>query len=372
MTVTDAGVGGTATRECADVDATPARAPRDPWFDNARATAAVLIVLGHVLERTALDRDTFAAVWAATWPFRIPAYVLLAGWFSSARALDARRVGILVRDLLLVYLLFACVHIAQGRHDVTGSWLADLAFPPLGTWFLLSLFTWRLMLPLVARVPGLLGWAVAAAVLVGFVDGVNWQYSASHTVAMFPLFLLGARLRTTDLRSRLDSARARPAALAFLVAALVCGVAFHELDGVAFAMNDPYASTTLSTWGDPVLRLVLLAAGGAGAVALLTLVPRDRIPFVTYLGTGSMYVYVLHIVVLVELDRSDVLARAGAPAEIAVVVVGTVVACAVLASPPVRAVFRPIVQPRFAWQALARRRSAAQGAGRASSVSTSA
>jgi fucose 4-O-acetylase-like acetyltransferase len=333
----------------------PARHHRDPWFDNTRAVAAVLVALGHVLERVSMDPTTFDALWTGTWPFRIPAYVFLAGWFTSTRPMDVRRFGVLVRDVLLVYVAFVAIDGVQvGREP--GDWLTSLTLPPMGTWFLLSLFTWRLLLSLLDRVPGLLLWSLAAAVVVGWFPDVGPQYSASHTIAMFPVFVLGSRLRRTDLRDLLTSRRSRWFAMLFVAAALCGGVLASGLSNIPFAMNDPYVvDPHLSAATAGLVRAALLVVGALGAIALLTLVPRRRIRYLTYLGTGSMYVYLLHLIVIVELQRHGILAQADTVGEVLFVVAATVLVCAALASPPVRAVFRPIVQPRQVWPFAARR-----------------
>ena len=83
-----------------------------------------------------------------------------------------------------------------------------------------------------------------------------------------------------------------------------------------------------------------------GVLLVLALVPARRVPVMTYVGSGSMYVYLLHLVVLTELDERGVLAAVDTPGEQVLALVVAVPVALLLASPPVRAVARPFVQPR--------------------------
>ncbi len=70
---------------------------------------------------------------------------------------------------------------------------------------------------------------------------------------------------------------------------------------------------------------------------------------VTYLGSGTMYAYLLHLLALTWLRATDSHLCIDSRLEVAGLIVGGVGLAAVLASPPSRAAFGWLVQPRGSW-----------------------
>src|SRR5690606_26626412 len=114
------------------------------------------------------------------------------------------------------------------------------------------------------------------------------------------LFLLGWNLRRIGLRSLIDRRWVRPAAWVTLAGVFAVGIVVNDrLGRAAYAMREDYPG------GGPVEQLphagvrgVLLLYGALGALAMIAVMPRRRIPVLTYLGTGSMYIYVIHALIV--------------------------------------------------------------------------
>ncbi|EDY44147.1 acyltransferase family protein [Streptomyces sp. SPB074] len=172
----------------------PARAKaRDPWFDNTRFVAATLIVVLHTIGSIMSRHEALHAFNVAAWAFRVPAFVVLAGVFSSASPLDSRRLRDLLRTIALPALTFSLLFSLES-YALGGPSTLHLAQLPWTLWFLMSLFCWRLLLPLVAQLrhPLLVTTAVAAG--LGYVEEFGLLFSASRTLVYLPLFWLGRRL----------------------------------------------------------------------------------------------------------------------------------------------------------------------------------
>ena len=325
---------------------------RDPWLDNTRLVAAVLIVVMHVCGQAMARSGVMYELWFASWPVRVSLFVLVAGFFSSAEPLRGRRAVGLLRNVLGVYLatdlLASLLSWATG-----GSFNYTPASPPFALWFLLSLFWWRAMLPLLAHVRYLGVLSVIAALGIGFVTQIGASFSASRTIAYLPLFVLGWYLRRIDLCSLVERAWVRPAAWAVLAVTLGGGALWGgQISRRHYTMRESYAGEGYLEQVPHVgVRAVLLLAGVAGALAMLAVVPRRRIPVLTYLGTGSMYIYVIHALIV----GSSGFRETGwyhevdtVPEMLALIVLAVLVAFA-LGSPPVRWLTRWLIQPRYRW-----------------------
>lgn len=334
--------------------ASPARAAsaRDPWLDNTRFVAAVLIVVMHVCGPAMSRSGVLYELWFASWPLRVPLFALVAGYFSSAEPLRGRRAVALLRNVLGVYLVADLLASLVGRLTGGGFDYSPVT-APFALWFLLALFWWRSLLPLVAHVKLLGPLSVLVAIGAGFVPHIGNEFSASRTLAYFPLFLLGWYLRRVSARELVDRAWVRPAAWAALAGVIAVGVtiATRVGRGVYTMRNDYRGAGVLDQLPDAGLRAALLAWGVAGALALLAVMPRRRVPWVTYLGQGGMYIYVLHALIILGTGfRGAHWYRAiDTVPEMLALIGAAVVGAMLLASPPVRWATRWLVQPSYSW-----------------------
>ncbi len=167
-----------------------AKKVRDPWLDNARIFAAVLIVVMHFAPDLRANSSVVDALYYGLWPMRVPLYVLVAGYFSSAAPLTGRRAVSLLRNIFFVYVAFRLIAMVQGGL-LHGSWNINLATPSFALWFLLALFWWRLTLPLFNHIKYLPAIAVVVAIGAGFLPAFGPEFSASRAIAFWPIFIVG-------------------------------------------------------------------------------------------------------------------------------------------------------------------------------------
>lgn len=334
-----------------DISLAP-RSGRDPWLDNTRLVAAVLIVVMHVAGPAMRRSGELYELWFATWPLRVPLFVIVAGFFSSAEPLRGRRAVGILRNVLGVYLVADLLASVINRLSGSGFDYNPVT-PPFALWFLLSLFWWRSLLPLLAHVRFLGPIAVLAALGAGLLGNVGHAFSASRTIVFFPLFLLGWYLRRIDVRSLLDRVWVRRGAWFVLLGTLVVGATLGtQVSRRTYTMKNDYrGGGIIEQLPSAGVRGALLAFGVVGAIALLAVMPRRRLPVLTYLGTGSMYIYVLHALFVGTsgVRRTDWYLAIDSAGEVALLVLGAVAFALALASPPVRWLTRWFIQPRYRW-----------------------
>lgn len=326
----------------------PRTKTRDPWLDNARLVAAVLIVVSHF---GGLVGDRSGAVeyfYFATWPMRVPLYALIAGYFSSAAPLRGRGALALLRNVLFVYLFFDLV--ASVQTGLLGlGWTFDLGRPSFALWFLLALFFWRLALPVLSRIRFIIPLSIVAALLVGFMPSAGSAFAASRAIGFLPIFLVGWKIREYGLHRLLDRTWVRIASAGFLLgyAGLVALLAqSFTLRQGWMNMQKGYAEPQLESM---LIRGGVITVGVLGAMAMLALTPRRRIAVVTYLGTGSLYIYLLHPPIHRQLRHSGLLDSLDSRAELMLYLSAAALLALLLASKPVRFALRWAVQPRYTW-----------------------
>lgn len=342
--------------------AAPKPRTRTPYWDNARAIAIVLVVIGHAIQPLNSALDLSYATYLAIYAFHMPAFALLAGYFSRADP-SPQQVARVATDILVPYLIFETIWTAirviggapLGWDPTTASWTL---------WFLLALAIFRLLLPLLARLRAPLLVAILVSVATGYFEGVDTTFSLSRALGLLPFFLLGWWLNDRDVIGRLRWLErdrrdrvvvvARGIAVALFVAVFTVALLGTDTSraiglGRMLFYADSYSELGLDGIAGGAVRLAVIGVGVLLTVALLALVPRGAQPY-TWLGAYTLYVYLLHTFPLGALRASE-LTGEGAPALVWYLglLLGAVALTVVLASKPVRLVARPLVEPRVGW-----------------------
>ncbi|WP_371670981.1 acyltransferase family protein [Streptomyces sp. NBC_00289] len=327
--------------------AAPDRA-RNPWWDNARFVSAALIVVLHSIGSIMSRYDALNAFHIATWAFRVPVFVVLAGVFSSGGPLGPRELRTLLRSIVLPALLFSLLFSLE-MYALDHPFTVHVAQLPWTLWFLMSLFCWRLLLPLVVQLRHPLLVTTVVALAVGYVDEFGLMFSASRTLVYLPLFYFGWRLGQGMLRGWFESRWSLPVAVAGVLAAVAGGWLWgREVKGQWLSMRHAYTADTslgLGLEGAWLIRLLVLAAATGLTLCLLRLMPKRRLPLVSALGAGGFTIYLLHPLVILPVRERGLIERADTPLEVAALMAGGVMLAAVLASPWVRRLVRPLTRP---------------------------
>ncbi len=270
---------------------------RSSWLDNAKGVLILVVIWGHLIEQAAPTSPIIAGTYGAIYLFHMPAIVLISGMVTRAE-LDKRALEHIGRKLLFPLVVFQALY---------WPWLAvfkpglghDLFTPLWLLWFLLSLATWRIMLPMFLRVRFPVLVSIGLAVMVGFVDVVDHTLSLSRTFFFFPAFLLGHLYRT-----QIEALAARPSLCGAVLFVLLAGAAGLQVaTGTSVAHlygSTPYSNLTAELLAPALQRLHVILAGIAAAVAFLSLVPRHS-GRLTELGRRTMPVFLLHGFIVVAI-----------------------------------------------------------------------
>ncbi|HWH98149.1 MAG TPA: acyltransferase family protein, partial [Pseudolysinimonas sp.] len=173
---------------------------RIPLWDNARFVCMVLVVMGHAIQRQALDSDTALTLYLLIFSFHIPAFAIISGYFSTASPPGIRQLRRVLTDLVVPYVIFEAIwsviqFFVEGRSF-------NPTLPSWTLWFLLALAIFRVVLPYLALLRWPLAWAVLLSVAVGYFANVDSTLSLSRAIALLPFFVLGWQVRQWGLVDR--------------------------------------------------------------------------------------------------------------------------------------------------------------------------
>lgn len=335
---------------------TPAK-PRMAYWDNAKWVAIALVVVGHTVQPLVTTNDAAQAPYLLIYAFHMPLFGVVSGYFTTDSP-EPRHYAKVVTDLVVPYLVFELIWSCI-RSIVDGQLSFDPTTASWTLWFLLALAAFRLLLPMLARVRWPLAWAVAAAVLVGYWDGVDQTLSTMRIFGMMPFFVLGWELRRTGIVDRWITMR-RTTALRVVAAALLVGtfamfLAFPDLWRSVdmrhwFFLDRPFEDIgNGERWYDGGIRLLIMLCTTLLIVAALVLVPRRRTWFTDW-GSATMYVYLLHTFILFwprEFDLFAEFADAWWMAPVGVIL--GIAITAVLSTQLVRRLTSWLIEPKVPW-----------------------
>ena len=332
---------------------------RVPFWDNARFASIVLVVIGHAIQRQTSDSDNALTLYLFIYAFHMPAFALISGFFSKATPPGARQMRRVLTDIVVPYAIMQGIW-SLVQWLVEGKNAFDPTVPKWTLWFLLALAIFRLVLPYLALLRWPLLWALAASVMVGYFPHVDSTFSLSRAIGILPFFVLGWTLASSTLIDRWLALGTRSVWLIRGLAIAVFGcwfavvvtniTAFREFDlRFWFFYDDSYRALGETSWWAGLLRLGLITLAVVLSAAFLILVPR-RHTFFSVFGQATMYVYLLHSFVLYPIRESGILKDDHASAVwLLTMIFASLAISIVLASPWVRRLFRPLIEPRPSW-----------------------
>ena len=325
----------------------PARAAtqRDPYIDNAKAFLIVLVVIGHVIGTVPATGAHTLTTWV--YLFHMPAFIFLAGLMTKGADLDGPRVRSLVQNVIAPYAVFQVLMLVFDKwvgHEQVNFGVTRFLLPEWPLWFLAALLIWRLLVPVLRRLRGAVLWAVVVSVLAGTTTALGWAFALNRAAAFLPFFVVGLYVD----RRRLVGLTRLPVRIAAVVV-LLLGLALAVVWTDHLSFNWLYWNRSYHELGVPLnhavlVRLGMMVVAAVMTLAVLSLTPRRRL-WVTTWGTFSMYPFLLHGFVVRGFRWWSLDARVDTTHELVLLLLACVALTGLLASRPVRALLRPVVQP---------------------------
>jgi fucose 4-O-acetylase-like acetyltransferase len=337
---------------------TVAQRARVPFWDNARFVCVTMVVIGHAIQRQTADSDNALIVYLFIYAWHMPAFAIISGYFSKTGPPNVRQMKKVVTDILLPYVIMETIWTSV-QFVVEGPRQFNPTQPSWTLWFLLALGIFRLVLPYLALLRWPLFWAVTISVGVGYFENVDTTFSLSRAIGILPFFVLGWKLREWGLvdRFRVMERQAwwlRLSAVGVLAIWLAVVVAFlpawRQMDlRFWFFYDRSYQGLGEDQWWGGLLRLGLIALAVLLSAAFFVLIPRHE-TWMTGFGQGTMYIYLLHSFVLYPIRETGILRDEHSSAMwLVAMILASIAVSIALASPLVRRVFRPLVEPKPNW-----------------------
>ncbi|KMK75060.1 acyltransferase family protein [Alkalihalobacillus pseudalcaliphilus] len=274
------------------------KANRNPYFDNLKFFLIFLVVIGHVISPLKGQEDFLYHLYAMIYIFHMPAFILISGYFSKGY----KKKGYLkktFKKILIPYFIFQIFYSIFYYLNGDKALQFDLFSPHWTMWFLLSLFTWNLLL----FVFGKWRWyGLAAAVLigmgVGFIEQVGTWLSLSRTFVFFPFFFLGFLLKREHIERFKDYRYTPHIGAIILITLFIIVIEFFPEGGIPWLLgSESYREMGRGYVIDAGIRFVQYIATPIVIFAFMAIVPKREFSF-TVIGQRTMSIYLLHGIII--------------------------------------------------------------------------
>ncbi|MDR9853225.1 fucose 4-O-acetylase [Paenibacillus sp. VCA1] len=322
----------------------------ETYFLNLRFLLILTVCIANAIEPLIARMGGLHALYSWIYTFHIPLFVLVTGYFSKG-GLDGPDGRKTLLQIGMQYVIFQSLY---SFLDITLFRVPNIRHsffaPYLLLWFLVSHMGWRLLMLGMRRLPPAGRFAVAAAlgIMVGYLPLDGAWLSISRTFVYLPFYVIGyhvsfdAFMRFFTLKKRFVAAAA--SALLLIVIALT---------GLAPPSGWLYGSMTYMQLGHPewyagAYRLAMYGLQICSAAAFLGWVP-FRQGLLTDLGRRTLYVFLLHGLIIRLAAASGLYGFILHPAAAVPVVAGAALLAFALAQPAVKKAARPVIEPPVTW-----------------------
>jgi fucose 4-O-acetylase-like acetyltransferase len=261
---------------------------RDYLIDNLKFLLISTVVIGHFFEPYITQSAFFKAVFVCIYSFHMPMFVFISGYLSKSTPINFNKI---VTTLLIPYIVFSLLwYIRECVHTKTPYF--DISSPPFHLWYLLSLLSWKLLLPLVQSIKHHIFITFIISLLVGFSPLIGHTMSLSRTLALFPFFVIGTACSSNTLYA-IHSKKYLAVFGVLLLIAIAYAVTHYSFNWRIVSWDEAYHLAGYSNKGGFLARLLLMLISLLIGISIIVITPSTK-TFFTLLGARTLTVYIIH------------------------------------------------------------------------------
>jgi fucose 4-O-acetylase-like acetyltransferase len=319
---------------------------RNAFFDNAKLLLIFFVVFGHMIQPYIDGSVGLHTLYTWIYTFHMPAFIFLAGFFAKGFGSKGYILN-LSKKLLLPYVIFQLIYSSYYYLIGKSEWLTDIFYPHWSLWFLISLFSWHILLYWFKKLPiyASLLLAITLGIVVGYLAGVGQFFSLSRTFVFFPFFLLGYWLKEEHVMA-LKRKSFRYASIGVMTLIAIAIYVAPEVNTGWLLASKSYFDLGMEEFGG-IARLMVYVTSTLMAASVLAWVPSKRLMITKY-GERTLYVYLLHGFFIQYFREYNVFHVSGI-FDILLLTGISILIVIVLSSKPVLTISQPLIEGKFSY-----------------------
>ncbi|MBR9728449.1 acyltransferase family protein [Shewanella intestini] len=266
---------------------------RNNVFDNTKLLMIFLVVFGHFIEPIISQSEVIKVIYKSIYSVHMPVFIIIAGAFTK---LEPSQNIILknIKSLIIPFFVFTILYeifniLTTGNiSHYTLNWQ-----PYWILWFLLSLFIWKVTLPIIMQFKFPLTLSIFISLYAGYISDVGYFLGISRTLYFFPFFVLGYKLGSSLLSNNFLLKIPRTLYFTVLLANILVFWAFNDLPHQWLYGSFSYNRMGDIEWFSFAVRSIIYFVSVISSIAILMLVPNRESVLATR-GQNSLFVYLWH------------------------------------------------------------------------------
>lgn len=312
---------------------------RDFYFDNLKSLLIFLVVLGHFVYPVPLHGAHVIEYYI--YIFHMPLFIFISGYFSRNSTIIGS-----IKKVFIPFLILQLVHYMFNNYIINKEAGLEIFNPAWSLWYLLSLFFWRLSVPILRKLKAY--WiviiSIVAGLLCGYDQSIGLFMSLSRTIVYFPFFLLGFYFNKDIILKYKKKFLLKNLSILILVISVVY-VYFniYDLNHSLQMARSPYSKMGLEYpelgW---VYRLIYYLTTIIISWCIMILTPSKKY-FFSYLGETTMSVYILHAFIYwIMLKFFNLQAHITSKHDLILLISTTLILTLILGAPNINKLLSPI------------------------------
>lgn len=275
--------------------------PRLNKYDNIKGLAIILIVIGHllVIKDSGEGFNYIAYLKNVLFIIHLPLFFFISGYFSKIRPNDPIKA---CKRILIPYIIF-CILLRIYFTVLSGTIKSDpiIIISEYGLWFLISLFSMKMSLPIVDKLKYPILTSIALGLAIGFLDISPGLLGISRTFTYLPVFLTGFYFNTykekyiANNKKLNDIVKSKSMEICYIVLITIAILLMAYVCPIKFIRyTSHYNLTNLHFVKEIVGRLILIVLQ-IGLVLIANKLMTNKRTILTKIGINSMAIYLLHL-----------------------------------------------------------------------------
>ncbi len=266
---------------------------RNPAIDNIKIFMIFFVVFGHLIEPLIAQSLTIKTVWVWIYSFHMPVFIMGAGLFSKAEYWDGfllKQVSTIIVPLIVFIIIYELMHL--GLTGQTSNYAVHVQ-PYWILWFLLSMFFWRLLLPIILKLKFPITVTICVSMIAGYIDSIGMGWGLSRTLYFFPFFCFGHTILPKYLEYIRRGSISKYVLWAGLFLSVIIITALPNLPHNWVLGSKSYSLSGYDSWYAGAYRLGWYAFSFSVSLLIIGLIPNKEFR-ITPMGRNSLYIYLWH------------------------------------------------------------------------------
>ncbi len=266
---------------------------REDYFDNLKLLLTILVVVGHTIEPLINSHLNIKLLYVFIYSFHMPLFVFISGYFSK-NINNEEKLFSKINNIFVPYVIFQLLYSLFNIYILKAqNFKITLVYPYWITWYLLSLFTWNLVLPYFSKIKYCIIISLLISILCGYDTNVGYYLSLSRTITFFPYFLMGYFTQKRHITIIKQYFVKKYAVSTLLAIFFLLYLINNKINYKWFYGSLSYSQLNDSIYPNCIIRTAIYILAIIISICILTLIP-DKKFFFTHLGSRSMTVYLFH------------------------------------------------------------------------------